>query len=226
MLTVKGFWNGNIACVVLSFAVAIALGLGCDRKQPITPSIKSQAAPTPPTETVLQYRELVTANTSIGLPLKLRIRIDGFANDKGVCRVAVYLGKAHFNDPEFAIVKESIAVLDSKAEVLLGLDIPENDSTTRKLVNPNAENNSTKRELVTANTPPKLSIAVSAYHDENDNSRLDKNSFGIPIERYGFSMNPQRGFGPPKFSEAAIQLDVPKMQNELGTQLSIPMTIK
>jgi len=212
MLTMKGFGNNNIAFVLLFCSLAVALVLGCERQQPPSPMIKSQVEVASLKKIASQPAETVAANTSSVLPLNLKVQIDGFATDKGVCRVAVYFGKAHFNDSEFAIAKESIAVLDSKAEVLLELDLPESNSTTREPVN--------------TNTTPKLSIAVSAYHDENDNSRLDKNSFGIPIERYGFSTNPKRGFGPPKFSEAAIELNAYKLQNEPGMQLSIPITIK
>ena len=49
--------------------------------------------------------------------------------------------------------------------------------------------------------------AVSAYHDENGNGRLDKNLLGIPREGYGFS-NDARGLaGPPSFAKAAFTLD-------------------
>jgi uncharacterized protein (DUF2141 family) len=48
-------------------------------------------------------------------------------------------------------------------------------------------------------------IAVAVYLDANENDKLDKNAFGIPTERYGFSRNPKRGFGPPAFEETAIE---------------------
>ncbi|MCY2975578.1 MAG: DUF2141 domain-containing protein [Planctomycetota bacterium] len=48
-------------------------------------------------------------------------------------------------------------------------------------------------------------IAIAAFHDENRNGMLDKNAFGIPMERYGFSNNPPSAFGPPSFNAAAIQ---------------------
>jgi uncharacterized protein (DUF2141 family) len=44
--------------------------------------------------------------------------------------------------------------------------------------------------------------AVQAYHDENNNRRLDTGMFGIPSEPYGFSNNARGSFGPPKYSEA------------------------
>jgi uncharacterized protein (DUF2141 family) len=48
-------------------------------------------------------------------------------------------------------------------------------------------------------------IAIAAFQDENRNGVLDKNAFGIPTERYGFSNNPPSTFGPPSFTAAAIQ---------------------
>jgi len=47
--------------------------------------------------------------------------------------------------------------------------------------------------------------AVSLFHDENGNQKLDKNLLGIPSEGYGFSNNARRTLGPPNFSAAAFQ---------------------
>ena len=49
--------------------------------------------------------------------------------------------------------------------------------------------------------------AVSLFHDENDNKKMDTKIFGIPKEPYGFS-NDARGFmGPPKFEDAKFSLE-------------------
>ena len=48
---------------------------------------------------------------------------------------------------------------------------------------------------------PKGSYALSIYHDENANFKLDTFA-GIPREGIGFSRNPSFTFGPPKFSKA------------------------
>lgn len=47
--------------------------------------------------------------------------------------------------------------------------------------------------------------AVSVFHDENSNRRLDTNFVGIPREGVGASNNARGHFGPPKFSAAAFQ---------------------
>lgn len=49
--------------------------------------------------------------------------------------------------------------------------------------------------------------AVSVYHDENGNGRLDNNLMGVPTEPYGFSRDAAGMMGPPKFADAAIKVD-------------------
>jgi uncharacterized protein (DUF2141 family) len=44
--------------------------------------------------------------------------------------------------------------------------------------------------------------AIAVWHDENENKKLDKNLFGVPKEKYGFSNNVYRTMGPPKYEEA------------------------
>ena len=47
--------------------------------------------------------------------------------------------------------------------------------------------------------------ALSVFHDENSNGKLDTNFLGIPREGVGASNNAKGHFGPPKFSAAAFQ---------------------
>ena len=62
-----------------------------------------------------------------------------------------------------------------------------------------------KTVLVYRNLPAGR-YAVSLFHDENGNTRLDANPAGIPTERYGFSRDARGRMGPPAFAEAAIDL--------------------
>jgi uncharacterized protein (DUF2141 family) len=48
--------------------------------------------------------------------------------------------------------------------------------------------------------------AVSVFHDENMNQKLDKNFVGVPKEGYGASNNPKKKMGPPSFEETKFQL--------------------
>ncbi|GGC73611.1 DUF2141 domain-containing protein [Undibacterium terreum] len=58
--------------------------------------------------------------------------------------------------------------------------------------------------------------AVTVFHDENGNGKMDKNLLGIPTERYGFSNNATGTMGPPSFEQAAFTL---KDNQEITIQL-------
>ncbi|HOW89759.1 MAG TPA: DUF2141 domain-containing protein [Elusimicrobiales bacterium] len=49
--------------------------------------------------------------------------------------------------------------------------------------------------------------ALSVFHDENGNRRLDLNALGIPREGTGVSNNVKGRFGPPGYKAAAFVLD-------------------
>ena len=51
--------------------------------------------------------------------------------------------------------------------------------------------------------------ALSAYHDENGNQKLDRGAFRIPTERYGFSRDARGDKGPPEFRDAQIEVRDP-----------------
>jgi uncharacterized protein (DUF2141 family) len=48
--------------------------------------------------------------------------------------------------------------------------------------------------------------AVIAFHDENDNGRLDENAWGVPTEGYGFSNDAHGFLAAPSFDAAAVTL--------------------
>lgn len=59
--------------------------------------------------------------------------------------------------------------------------------------------------------------AVSVFHDENSNGKLDTNFLGIPREGVGASNNAKGHFGPPKFDAAAFRFS--------GGRLELKITI-
>jgi uncharacterized protein (DUF2141 family) len=63
---------------------------------------------------------------------------------------------------------------------------------------------------------PQGVYAVSVFHDENGNGKLDKNLVGIPKEAYGASNNPPKKMRPPTFDEAKFSLS---SQQSLEIQL-------
>lgn len=109
----------------------------------------------------------------------IHVEISGFENRDGVCRVAAYASDAGFPNPEKAITRSVLPI--------------EGDSVRWSFRWPG--------EL--GGAVPK-SLAISAYHDQNDNGQLDKSLIGMPTERYGFSNNPKRGYGPPKFEQTKV----------------------
>jgi uncharacterized protein (DUF2141 family) len=54
---------------------------------------------------------------------------------------------------------------------------------------------------------PVGTYAISVYHDENDNGRLDANILGIPKEGVGASNDAKGHFGPPKFKDAKFLVE-------------------
>jgi uncharacterized protein (DUF2141 family) len=48
--------------------------------------------------------------------------------------------------------------------------------------------------------------AVAVLHDENENSKMDFNFLGMPLEGYGFSNDAAVLLGPPSFESAAFRL--------------------
>jgi uncharacterized protein (DUF2141 family) len=202
----------------LFFGCFLALCLGCDTK-----AARNQPAPVPSTTiqpaTAKQSPKSTESESSIqpqkppaspsaspsAIHVPITIEVTGFQNAEGYCRIAIFLGADHFNDPDFAIAKEVVAIADSQAIWASSLELP--------------------RERI--NQGDSFSLAISAYHDQNENQKLDKNALGMPLERYGFSNNPQRGFGPPKYREASIAVPVPNDSSSTDTKpLSIQIQIK
>jgi uncharacterized protein (DUF2141 family) len=65
----------------------------------------------------------------------------------------------------------------------------------------------TKSARVVFNGLAPGTYAVSVFHDENMNGKLDKNFVGIPKEGYGASNNPEKKMRPPAFDEAKFSLN-------------------
>ena len=72
------------------------------------------------------------------------------------------------------------------------------------------ENKSCK---VTFEDIPSGIYAISFFHDENDNNKMDTNFLGIPKEDYGCSNNARGFMGPPKWEDAKFEV-----KNELLIQ--------
>jgi len=53
---------------------------------------------------------------------------------------------------------------------------------------------------------PKAEYTVMAYHDENNNGKLDKNFIGMPKEAVACSNNAKGFMGPPKYEDAKFTI--------------------
>ncbi len=62
-----------------------------------------------------------------------------------------------------------------------------------------------KSEVAFKNVPPGI-YAISLFHDENNNGKLDTNFLGIPKEDTGSSNNAPANFGPPKWDDAKFEV--------------------
>ncbi len=104
----------------------------------------------------------------------ISVGVSGAATDRGVMRLAFYESKASFNNVEQAFLRSTAEISQGTANLLVPLPM----------------------------VPEKFAIA--AFHDENENGVLDRNRFGIPSERYGFSANARGVVGPPSYEESLI----------------------
>ena len=60
--------------------------------------------------------------------------------------------------------------------------------------------------------------AISVYHDENGNGKLDTNALGIPKERYGFSNNARGAFGKPDWDAVRFEINQPGLEMVINLQ--------
>jgi len=58
--------------------------------------------------------------------------------------------------------------------------------------------------LVTVTNVPPGTYAAEAFHDEDDNGKLERSFFGLPEEGMGFSNDAPMRFGPPAFGTASF----------------------
>ncbi|ARV14997.1 DUF2141 domain-containing protein [Polaribacter sp. SA4-12] len=67
-----------------------------------------------------------------------------------------------------------------------------------------------KKTVVVFKNLPKGVYAISAFHDANDNKKMDTNFFGIPKEPIGMSNDATGFMGPPKYKDSKFNVDSDK----------------
>ena len=64
-----------------------------------------------------------------------------------------------------------------------------------------------KEAIAIFNDLPDGNYAVKAFHDANNNQKLDTNLLGIPKEKWGVSNNLKAKFGPPDFKKMLFEVN-------------------
>ncbi|MBU6172415.1 MAG: DUF2141 domain-containing protein [Planctomycetes bacterium] len=131
-----------------------------------------------PAPTVRETESEVLDAKAQSFTRKIVVIAEGIESKIGNCRIALYDNESSFNDPERAVAKVSIPIDSNRIVWEYDLSRDSQDSA----------------------------IAIAVFHDANANDILDKNVLGIPIEKYGFSRNPTRGLGPPRFEACSLRL--------------------
>jgi uncharacterized protein (DUF2141 family) len=115
----------------------------------------------------------------------IRVHIEGLRSDRGQVVCALFAGADDF--PK----KIDRAFARTGAEIVAG------------------------RARCDFSSVPAGVYAVSVFHDENLNGKLDTNWLGIPREGVGASNNPKPRMGPPKFAAAQFQHAAGSMDIEI-----------
>jgi uncharacterized protein (DUF2141 family) len=109
----------------------------------------------------------------------LTIHVTGARNTKGQVRVALFRAAEGFPSDASKAIHTQAADIDPQ----------------------------TLSARITFSGLPASVYAVSVFHDENMNQKLDKNFMGMPKEGYGASNNPKKRMGPPSFDETKFQMN-------------------
>jgi len=72
---------------------------------------------------------------------------------------------------------------------------------------------SNKTTFVTFSGLPAGNYSIALLHDENNDTKMNTNFFGIPKEGYGFSNNVMGTFGPPSLSKATFHYTSDERKN-------------
>ena len=129
-------------------------------------------------------------------------------------------GRAQIQTPQANLIRVEIGGLRSdKGQVFCTL-YSSPDGFPKKSEKATAHFNSTisdKQAVCGFSGVAPGTYAVSVFHDENSNGKLDTNLMGIPREGVGASNGARGHFGPPKFDDAAFHFS--------GGQLDLKITV-
>ncbi len=107
---------------------------------------------------------------------RVELTMTGFESEEGQAMVAFYIDGRGWPDGEEGLFASAVVPISGGTAVTTFEDVPAGP------------------------------FAVSVYHDEDGDGKLDTNLVGIPSENYGFSADASGVFGPPSFEEASLEL--------------------
>ncbi len=119
---------------------------------------------------------ILPLHKSFGQGGKQFVRVTNLEKVKGTLYVGWYNDAADFRVNDKAIYRAEIEVNNQLEEIIQFEDIPHG------------------------------TYAIAVFLDENDDYELEKNFFGIPTEKYGFSNNILPALRPATFEESSFSL--------------------
>ncbi|WP_016988310.1 DUF2141 domain-containing protein [Flavobacterium sp. ACAM 123] len=118
--------------------------------------------------------------------------------------VSTLLLTSVFAFSQVTIQVEVSGLKNNKGHVIIGIYNSEN-TFLKKTFKGNIALIKHNKAIATFTNIPAGEYAVSVFHDENNNRKLDLNFMGIPKEEYA-SSNGAKGFmGPPKYGDALFK---------------------
>ena len=97
-------------------------------------------------------------------------------------------------------------IKEERGSIRIGLFNNENDFPDKAFAGKIVKVSSNKAKVIFEGLSPG-DYAVSVFHDENENEKLDTNFMGIPKEGFAFGNNAMGTFGPPSFQKARVKVD-------------------
>jgi uncharacterized protein (DUF2141 family) len=120
---------------------------------------------------------VLAAATLCAEPLTLTVNLKGFKSDKGAVEVALFDQAAAFPKNPEKAIAKQRAAISGGTATVEFRDLKPG------------------------------TYAVSAYHDANNNGKMDTNFIGIPKEPTGASNDAKGRMGPPSFKDAQFTLN-------------------
>ncbi len=119
--------------------------------------------------------------------------------------VGTFLSVSAQEEETVTLTIEILGMKSNKGSVLVALYKNKEDFLKKRFRGDVAKIKNKKAITVFKSLVPGI-YAVSLFHDENNNQKMDTNFFGIPKEPYGTS-NDAKGFmGPPKYEDAKFTI--------------------